>query len=129
MAATGLNKLMKSKRSVVVRSTDDDLEAEAPLSNYVEPLDTRALGMMRDNKMVQLKGVRKEFPGGCFGTTKVAVDNIDVVFPEGSITILLGHNGAGSCGSCEREAASSVCVCVCVRFCVPSSHSSPRRRG
>ena len=54
-----------------------------------------AQGLVREKKCVTLTGLRKEFPGGCGGTTKVAVDGVDLVLTEGSITVLLGHNGAG----------------------------------
>ena len=54
-----------------------------------------AQGLVREKKCVTLTGLRKEFPGGCGGTTKVAVDGVDLVHTEGSITVLLGHNGAG----------------------------------
>jgi ABC-type branched-subunit amino acid transport system ATPase component len=53
-------------------------------------------GLVREKKCVTLSKLRKEFHGGCGSATKVAVDGVDLTLTEGSITVLLGHNGAGA---------------------------------
>lgn len=63
-------------------------------------------GLVREKKCVTLTGLRKEFPGGCSGTTKVAVGGVDLVLTEGSITVLLGHNGAGVCAHVSSSGSS-----------------------
>jgi hypothetical protein len=58
---------------------------------------------VREKKCVVLSKLRKEFAGGCTGVNKVAVDGVDLVLTEGSITVLLGHNGAGAKGSLSHS--------------------------
>ena len=102
-------KVTRQKRSGAVGDSSSDR------SSFIEPLDSRTQAMVRENKTVTLTGLRKEFPGDCTSVTKVAVDNVDVVFPEGSITILLGHNGAGrKLGVCDQL----LCCCEGLTFCV-----------
>ena len=87
---------------------------------FVEPADSRMSALERENKVIAIKGLRKEFVTGTFDrSTKVAVNGLDVSFYEGSISILLGHNGAGRVqprrGSCsgvavgDRAALLSLC--------------------
>ena len=71
--------------------------AQQVQSQFVESADSRMSALERERKVISIKGLRKEFVTGTFNrTTKVAVDGLDVNFYEGSISILLGHNGAGT---------------------------------
>jgi hypothetical protein len=73
--------------------TTDPLSA----NSFIEASDTHQQQLEASNKCVKISGLRKEFTTGCLGKeVKVAVDGADMTFYEGSINILLGHNGAGT---------------------------------
>ncbi len=98
--------------------TTDPLTA----NSFIEASDTHQQQLEASNKCVKILGLRKEFTTGCVGKeVKVAVDGADMTFYEGSINILLGHNGAGTVMAVCACYASAGCLCVhvcaCVRAC------------
>ncbi|WP_132993048.1 ABC transporter ATP-binding protein [Gordonia zhaorongruii] len=70
---------------------DASAPESAPAGAHIAP-DRR-----RSNDALVLRGVTKTFTSGMFGRgrTHVAVDNLDLTVPAGSIHAVLGPNGAG----------------------------------
>ncbi|TYZ62891.1 hypothetical protein PybrP1_006990 [[Pythium] brassicae (nom. inval.)] len=63
--------------------------------NSVEPVSQALALQEKKGTCLQIRGLRKVFPGDDGDADKVAVNSLDLTLYSGHITALLGHNGAG----------------------------------
>lgn len=76
---------------------------------------------------IEIRGLRKEYPGQGNEPTKVALQGLDLAIPEGSIFGLLGPNGAGKSTTINTLAGLTVKTAGSVRIWGFDQDANPRQ--